>query len=270
MAIDNFFKIYTYEKINLNNFSNFISLGYFCSVARDLEKIGLRDFSSPFDWILSDFKSVISLINNNFMNFMNYENLAQSKNDRTHYLDLKNKIFFFHDFSKYKSLEKQYDCVYEKYNRRIIRFYKEIKKPTLFIRYISNEIKDENGKSTELNYIEENYKSIIATLKKFNKNNELFFIADNEVISEKIKIFHVDLDIDDVVCRSPIVKNDELYNLLNNVEHINKRKNINRYKRKEFNRKIILFKGYKKILKTLKKRFLKEYIHNKTYFIPNK
>ena len=49
-----------------SNYSNFISLGYFCGVAEDLERIGLRSFSSPFDWLITDFKGVIKLIENRF------------------------------------------------------------------------------------------------------------------------------------------------------------------------------------------------------------
>jgi len=38
---------------------HYISLGYFCSIAMDLEKLGLRTESSPFDWLISDFEGVI-------------------------------------------------------------------------------------------------------------------------------------------------------------------------------------------------------------------
>lgn len=37
---------------------NYISLGYFCSIAMDLEKLGLRNESLPFDWVISDFEGV--------------------------------------------------------------------------------------------------------------------------------------------------------------------------------------------------------------------
>lgn len=35
-------------------YQNYISLGYFCGVAQDLEKLGLRNTSSPFDWCITD------------------------------------------------------------------------------------------------------------------------------------------------------------------------------------------------------------------------
>lgn len=41
------------------NYTNYISLGYFCGVAQDLEKLGLRSYSAPFDWGISSFAGVI-------------------------------------------------------------------------------------------------------------------------------------------------------------------------------------------------------------------
>lgn len=40
-------------KVDKNVFTHVVSLGWFCSVARELEKAGLREFSMPFDWCLS-------------------------------------------------------------------------------------------------------------------------------------------------------------------------------------------------------------------------
>lgn len=56
-----------------DRYDNFISLGYFCDVAKDLEQLGLRDVSSPFDWCISDFRGVVAAIENNFHDFMNIE-----------------------------------------------------------------------------------------------------------------------------------------------------------------------------------------------------
>ena len=159
------------------NYENFISLGYYCDVAKDLEELGLRSASAPFDWVISDLRGVILAIDNNFNDFMNLELLSQSINDRSHYFDPVYNVFFFHDFSKYKSLEAQYVYVKEKYERRIKRFYEKIQTPTLFIRYISNEVK-ENDKSIELSWIEENYDHILRVLRKYNANNDIVFIGD--------------------------------------------------------------------------------------------
>ena len=102
-------------------YKNYISLGYFCNIASDLEELGFRNTSSPFDWEISVFEGVISAIDNRFNNFMNYEDLIQSEEYPSHYYDPNYQIWFFHDFNKYEPLKKQYIKVRNKYNRRITR-----------------------------------------------------------------------------------------------------------------------------------------------------
>lgn len=36
-------------------------------------RLGLRDASYPFDWLISEYSGVSELINNNFEDFLNYE-----------------------------------------------------------------------------------------------------------------------------------------------------------------------------------------------------
>lgn len=213
-------------------FKNFISLGYFCEVAKDLELLGLHNTSSPFDWVISDFEKNIILINNKFNNFMLKNNLEQSINDRNHYCDVKYNFYFFHDFSQFKSLDKQYDIVHEKYERRINRFFENITKPTLFVRYISDELKNSTGKAKELRYIEDNYDYIINTLKKYNSQNEIIFIANNEVTSSKVKIYNVTKDYNDIVSRHPIINSHELLNLFSKFQVPNQKNNIKRAQQK--------------------------------------
>lgn len=200
---------------------NCISLGYFCSVALELERIGLRSASYPFDWTISDFEGVIDAIENNFIHFLDYEYLYQNKEIHSHYRNKKYRISFFHDFDQYRSLYSQLPEVRKKYDRRINRFYSSITKPTLFIRYI-DATKDENGKSVELSYIENNYKKIIKLLKSYNSNNDIVFIANSKVESDAIKIYHVDPDENDTVSRKPLEQNAELLSFLNQLQNEDK------------------------------------------------
>ena len=78
---------------------NYISLGYFCSVASELEKLGLRTESSPFDWVISDFEGVLLAIQNNFSDYLNYSFLAQNKQNHSVYKNI-----------KYNGREKEYLC----------------------------------------------------------------------------------------------------------------------------------------------------------------
>ena len=175
----------------MKRFDHIISLGYFCSVASDLERLGLRSASSPFDWCISNFEGVISAIGHRFDGFLDYGLLSQSTAEGKDYFNSRYRIWFFHDFDEYRPLGKQLDAVAAKYKRRIDRFYENISHPTLFIRYISNETVNQDGKSEELDFIEHHYDDIVSLLKSFNGENEIIFLANREVESEMIDIYHV-------------------------------------------------------------------------------
>jgi hypothetical protein len=116
-----------------------ISLGSDCSVAYNLQCLGYRDFSFPFDWIIS--KNIIDVLSNDFANFLNVnflkvagktsfshidENFSEIDENLCSMLRVKHKKYagveFLHDFHDL-NLE-DIDNVVEKYNRRIERFYK--------------------------------------------------------------------------------------------------------------------------------------------------
>lgn len=250
--MENFLK----SKLNIyRNYSNYISLGFFCSVAIELEKLGLRDASYPFDWLItSKFEKVIELIDKRFSSFLNYDNLFQNKNKLNYYLDNENSIQFFHDFNYYESLSKQIESVKEKYKRRIVRFYNDIKQSTLFIRYIYNK--------EELEYIENNYDYIISVLKKYNIENDIIFIANNDITSKKIYIYNVDVDETDSVARCPIEKNLQLYEYFLNVNYLNRVENIHFYEMKSKNKHKSIIK---RIISKLMFVLSKKYHHSKKY-----
>ena len=60
----------------MTEFRHFISLGSFCSVALDLEALGLREASMPFDWNIDlRFEGVIDCIEKGFAHFLDEEEL---------------------------------------------------------------------------------------------------------------------------------------------------------------------------------------------------
>ena len=235
----------------------YISLGYCCSIATDLEKLGLRDQSSPFDWLISDLKGVIMAIREHFSDFLSYEYLSQDMNNHAIYKNTKYNVSFFHDFDQYRPLKKQLPDVQAKYYRRIERFYDSIKEPVLFIRYISDEQKV-GGVSEELLWIEAHYEEILALLKSFHADNDILFIANEGVTSQKIKIYNVSRDENDIVARSPICKNPVLYERFSSIDFPDKQANIDRSKRQRGKLRKIKKKGRA----FLKKTFLKEYVHD--------
>ena len=145
------------EVIQPEYYTNFISLGFFCSPARVLKGLGLRTYSGPFDWTISPWNSVWELFNNNFADFLNYDDLYQASFNPDYYINKRYNISFYHDFSRYSSLAEQIDKVAAKYKRRIDRFYKELSNPTMLIRYIQNE--------AELRTLEMDYNLITLAIK---------------------------------------------------------------------------------------------------------
>lgn len=246
----------------MTRFGNFISLGYFCSVAEELERLGLRSASSPFDWCISDFEGVISAINSRFDGFLEYELLSQSVSFRNHYYNNRYGIWFFHDFDQYRPLRKQLGAVSAKYVRRIDRFYRDIKNPTLFIRYISDELVNNDGKSVELEYIEQNIGFITSSLKAFNPDNEIIFLANSEVESDVIDIYHVDKDENDTVARMPLHKNAALYDLLSSIEFEQRAGNLAFHQEKQ-RKKSFLANKLRALRNKLRARFCRVYIHDR-------
>ena len=251
-------------------YENYISLGYFCGVATDLEILGLRSYSYPFDWLISSFPEVVNLIDKEFDGFLDFDNLSQNTCCRSHYRDDKFKIYFFHDFSEFSSLNKQYSSVKSKYLRRISRFLQAIKKPTLFFRYISSEEKDERGMSRELLYIEDNYDEIINILKRYNKDNQIIFLGDETLKSNKIEIFVSAIDDKDIVSRHPILKNDSLCSFLKSVEYSSRMNNLQRHKKKSKRKKSFFVRAQHKFVIVFRKLFFRKYAHERTYTIVGK
>lgn len=205
------------ENIEKQLFKNIVSLGYFCSVAIDLEKMGLRNYSLPFDWVVSShFCFVLEAIKNRFSNLFLPSLLYQSKVNLKVYRNKKYMIDFYHDFNDFQPLDKQLPFIKEKYERRIERFYETITKPTLFIRYVCSSpvyFSDQN-ESNELVYIEKHYEEIYDFIKSFNKANEIIFIGNEGIYSKKVKIYNVCKDKQDVVARHPLFANCDLSSFL--------------------------------------------------------
>jgi hypothetical protein len=242
----------------MEKYKHIISLGFFCSVSSELERIGLRDSSYPFDWLISSFDSVLELINNGFKDFLCLDFMQQYSNDPSRYINNKYNIHFFHDFDKYKKCEEQIDEINNKYQRRIKRFYRSIHEPTLFIRYI----KDKN----EGDYIELNYNKILNILRKYNDNNDIIFVSTDTVTTTNLNIFKVTADHNDTVAKMFLEKNSELKDYLcSGIYNIQKQEaNYKVYKRKKVKRS--LYKYPKKVFSGLKKALLKVKIYNSLYY----
>ena len=249
----------------LGQYANFISLGYFCGIAQDLEQLGLRKTSSPFDWAITSFRGVVKALETRFQGFMEYDNLVQNIRLRECYMDDEYGIVFYHDFSKYMALDTQYDEVRKKYRRRIARFLKQIKKPTLFFRYISNEARDVKGRSRELKWIEANHEHINDVIKAYNPANRIIYIGDECMKSDIIEIHHVNNDEGDCVSRHPIINNYELNEIIARLELPGREKNIERFEKKQEIRDRLGNRCKRKLGELYHKCFAKVIIYDKEY-----
>lgn len=242
-------------------FEHIISLGHFCGPAQELERLGLRDASYPFDWIITKREPLHRLIDSHFDGFLEYDYLYQSRKERKIY---RNKFYdfdlgFYHDFSKYKPLGAQIDEVKEKYERKIERFYNAIKEPTLFIRYVNNE---EDAK-----YYSGHYDECLKRYRQFCPENELIFVVDKRFENLNIKnAFYVENDPNDTVARRFTEKNKELLDLLMSDEIYDKtkrQKNLAFYNERQ--KKTQKQNGIvNKILEKVQSKIRKPYQHIKT------
>ena len=242
---------------NRGGYESVVSLGYICSVASEIERMGLRTHSGPFDWqACVDFKKRIELIDTHFKEFfenLNEDGLYQMANTPQSYFMKAVGVFLVHDFTMYKSLAEQLPEVRRKYERRVASFYRQIAKKTLFIHYVN--------KDNDVNYINHNIDYIRKVLRKFNPDNEIIFIANTDKHLNVTPTYYVAPDTGDVVARKFLEKNGDLKSFLDNLPFDQKQRRINLkfHKKKEIKKR--LCKPYRKLKETLDKVFKKTYVH---------
>lgn len=124
-----------------NSYDIIYSLGCNCSAAGFLNKHNLRVTSGPFDWWVlktpskENFAYRTQLICNHFANFLRKEDLEyaqlteeEPRDPYFHPYILRNSpgCYMPHEFPVNEPMEKTYDMVKAKYDRRIARFYEKI------------------------------------------------------------------------------------------------------------------------------------------------
>ena len=235
----------------LKEYGNYIPIGYFCSVAMELERIGLRSCSYPLDWLLTpETSTVFGLIENGFAGFLDPEALVRDDTYPQVFHNTKLGISFHHDFKADMELQDQIDAVNEKYRRRIARFYADIDEPTLFIRYISDESGYDGSKSDDLRWIEDNLDHIMEVIRSYNRDNDVLWIANSTIRSDVIPIYHVEKDENDTVARRPLDKNRELNDYLTGVHFADREENLRVYERKQRKKNSLIAKVRRKIVKS--------------------
>ncbi len=153
-------------------FSNFISLGSACQTASSMGKYGLRSWSGPFDWLVTDsLKWVLHYMETDFADFLKKENLERCHENPKTFVERESGFIFRHDHEY--PFEDKYDKLKEKYQKKIDRFQEETVKKTCFLRTVIS--------SDEVKYIARNYEYINDIIKRKNSRSEIIFLLRQEV-----------------------------------------------------------------------------------------
>lgn len=209
------------------------SIGRDCACSFYLQTNKLRTTSGPMDWITTaDFKQRFDMLLTNFKDFMNpeyFEFLEKNPNitndDKCdYYRNTKTGFDFYHDFPVGVPFSESFTSVAEKYNRRINRFYKNIKenKKVLLIWFS--------------HYTDTNNKTIVNLCKKFCKHvnkkidfliiehTEKLFIPKKTILAKNITKYN--LHTRDLTGQDPVNGNKQLvntifqkYKIKNNIIH---------------------------------------------------
>lgn len=152
-------------------FEYFVSLGNACQVASSMSKYGLRSFSGPFDWLVTnDFAWVLHYMETDFRDFLLSENLERYDENPNHFCDKQSKVLFIHERDNF---EKEYNRLKAKYDRRINRFIEKRKHKVCYLRFITGQ--------EELVYIENNENDIEAVIRKYNRDSEIIFLYNADL-----------------------------------------------------------------------------------------
>lgn len=179
------------------------------------------------------------------------------------YKDEKYGFYFVHDFNQFEPLSAQIGLVQYKYRKRVDHFYEMIREPTLFIRYVRSFNHDSRDKTKEIEFIENYHDEINRYLKSFNPKNQIIYIANDTIISDKVKLFSVECDHGNHAARFPIEDNSDLKEMFDHFSIPNQKANLKWYKRRRCER--FLLRHLNQISTIIKFCQSKTYIHDRQF-----
>ncbi|QHI68088.1 DUF1796 family putative cysteine peptidase [Tichowtungia aerotolerans] len=196
----------------MGNKSRIIPIGGFCSVAKELERRGLRDGSLPFDWVMTDLDSVSRLLERQFDRLFCPDALRR-KEGMPHVVAHKNYYFdFYHDFPEHVSIEQVLPVVRAKYERRIQRIYEWLGEADriLFIHYV---LTDADRLKEEI----DRFFRVVTKLSNAKVDLLVVAVRDERIDPcicklDRVTVIQVDSDPGQNVCRKFIQKNKSVQN----------------------------------------------------------
>ena len=98
-------------------------------------------------------------------------------------------------------------------------------------------------------------------LRLFNPQNDIIWIANSEICSNQLSIYHVEKDENDSVSRSFLDSNESLRTYLESLDYKNREMNLNFYSQKQQNGS----NKKKSLTDVFYKRIIKKYSHPLKY-----
>lgn len=127
--------------IQVQPYDAIINLGGDCQPSYQMYQNGLRKYALPFDSLITPCDSLLKIIEEQFDDFLNKENLELIiQGNQKFIIDKKYNIRLIHDFKLEEDYLNDYEIIKEKYERRINRFMElmENSRSILFIRKVIN------------------------------------------------------------------------------------------------------------------------------------
>lgn len=153
-------------------FDYFISLGSLCPIAASMGRYGLRSFSGPFDWLITeDFSWVLHYLETDFADFLLQENLERYDEYPRHFLDIQSDVRFTHEAENFLY---DYDKLKDKYDRRIKNFQEKTRFKVCYLRSMHTK--------QDFEYILQNAEYIKCVITKNNSGSEIVFLCNSDVV----------------------------------------------------------------------------------------
>ncbi|MBP5616555.1 MAG: hypothetical protein J6X06_02010 [Elusimicrobiaceae bacterium] len=243
----------------MNHYEFIASIGENCACAELLNKLSLRQESSPFDWIRgSSLSQRIQLILNDFSNFLNEKYLTkiETNNPKEEHDMYRHQLYgteFLHDFPKNIELKNTLPIVQHKYNRRIFRFQRHLCQEKVLLVFISKHAHSETFLISSVESLNQKYPNAEISLLYIEHNPKLAMTKTIEKVFKK-RIYYVQLN------NSPVDSSTDFLILQGNIPLVNDV--ICRYSMG------ISYKEYRLILDSIKYKILRALAQFCSCFIP--
>jgi len=190
-----------------------ISLGWFCGTASSMSRYGYRSSSTPFDWVYSELKGILKLIDEDFEGFMSKDNIKFVDGKPKEFIDTKYGMHFIHEIKN--NFENEYEIILNRYKKRIQNFRAISTKGVVYLRAVRNQ--------DELNYLTQHQQYIRQVVTKYNSNNQIIYLLPEYLVLEpniELNYFNLKSSYDGSsieALRGMFNKNQEIIEYLDNI-----------------------------------------------------